>query len=248
MRAALTLLGILVFTLPLQAETHEVWVAASAHALGGFNSTWRTDAFVRNTGTETAAVSVYYLQGGADASASAANLARPPATVQVPAGGQVKVPDILFALFSLESASGGLLFSSPQPIQVVSRTYNFSETAEYGQFIGGVPVAGALASATLVGATGTGGFRTNMGFLNPSRSVSATVALGFLDGDGASIKTDSVSLPPFTQVQYPDLFTVFALGPRDTVTVTYATGPPVLGYLSVVDTSTNDPICVPGLP
>ena len=246
MRVVLLLLGFIVFALPLQAETHEVWVAASAHALGGFNSTWRTDAFVRNTGTEAATGSVYFLQSGADAAASAANLARTPATVPVPAGGQVKVPDILLPLFSLQSASGGLLFSSPQPIQVVSRTYNMAEGAEYGQFIGGV--SGAQAEARLVGATGTGGFRTNMGFLNPSRTASAAITLGFLEGSGASIKGDAVTLPPFTQVQYPDLFTYFALGPRDTVTVTYAAPTPVLGYLSVVDNSTNDPIFVPGQP
>lgn len=246
MRVVILLLGFVVFALPLQAETHEVWVAASAHAIGGFNSTWRTDAFVRNTGTEAATVSVYFLQSGADAAASAANLARPPATVPVPPGGQVRVPDILLALFSLQSASGGLLFSSPQPIQVVSRTYNLAEGAEYGQFIGGV--SGAQAEARLVGAAGTGGFRSNMGFLNPSRSASASITLGFLDGDGVSIKGDAVTLPPFTQVQYGDLFTTFALGPRETVTVTYAAGTPVLGYLSVVDNATNDPIFVPGLP
>jgi hypothetical protein len=158
----------------------------------------------------------------------------------------VKVPDILLTLFSLQSASGGLLFSSPQPIQVVSRTYNMAEGAEYGQFIGGV--SAAQTDARLVGATGTGGFRSNMGFLNPSRSASASITLGFLDGDGASIKGDAVTLPPFTQVQYADLFTTFALGPRETVTVTYAAGTPVLGYLSVVDNATNDPIFVPGLP
>jgi hypothetical protein len=247
MRTALFLLGLFVFALPLQAEPYEVWVAATAHAQGGFNSTWRTDAFIRNSGTEAATVSVYYLQGGADAAASTANLARPPATVPVPAGGQVKVADILLTLFGLQSASGGLLFSSPQPIQVVSRTYNMAETAEYGQFIGGVPLAGALSQARLVGASGSGGFRTNLGFLNPSRSATASVSLGFLDGGGASIKADAVTLPPFTQVQYPDLFTVFGLGPRDTVTVTYGAGTPVLGYLSVVDNATNDPIFVPGL-
>ncbi len=246
MRIAIFLTGLCMLGLPLQAATHEIWVTASAHVAGGFDSNWRTDVHVFNGGSQTAAVSVFFLQSGPDN--SAANLARPPAAVEVPAGGQIRVGDILSSLFGLTSASGSLLFSSEQPIQVVSRTYNKLEKGEYGQFIGGVPASQALAQARLVGAVGTGGFRTNLGFVNPSRTAAASVTLAFLDGKGTALASAPLTLQPFTHIQYNDLFATFGLTPQDPVTAHYTSGVPVLGYLSVADNITNDPIYIPGQP
>lgn len=249
MRVKFFLMGMCLLVLPLQAATHEVWVTASAHVAGGYESNWRTDVHIYNEGGQTASVSVSFLAGGPDQ--SAANLARDPMAVEVGAGSQVKVPDILLSLFGLDSASGSLLFASEQPIRVVSRTYNKLAAGEYGQFIGGVPASNALAEARLVGAVGAAGdegFRTNLGFVNPSRTVTAAIALDFLNAKGAVLKSTTLTFPPFTYLQYNDLFAYFGIAYQDPVTIHYASNTPVLGYLSTADKGTNDPIYVPGLP
>jgi hypothetical protein len=228
------------------AQSADVWVAASAHVAGGFNSNWRTDVWVYNGGTAQADISIYFLQTGADKSAE--NLARPPVAATIPAGNQKAFGDILKTTFSLDSASGSLYFSSSQPVKVVSRTYNKLEAGEYGQFIGGQPGTSALSQARLVGATGTSTFRTNMGFANPSRTATASVTLTFLSRSGSTVKTEALTLAPFVQIQINDIFAFYGISSQENMTVAYVSDTPVLGYLSIVDNATNDPIFVPGLP
>jgi hypothetical protein len=248
MRKPSTLWVLLVFLLPAvgAAQSTDLWIAASAHVAGGFNSNWRTDVWVYNPGASQAAVSVYFLQTGLDK--SEANLARPPAAVNVPAGNQVELGDILKTVFNLDSASGALYFSSPQLLKIVSRTYNKLDTGEYGQFIGSQAATAPLTQSRLVGATGNAAFRTNMGLLNPSRTSAASVTLNFLARAGQQVQTATVQMPPFTQIQYNDIFAAYGLSPQENMTVVDIATSPVFGYLSVVDNLTNDPIFVPGLP
>ena len=243
------ILGVLVlFLLPAfgSAQSTDVWIAASAHTAGSFNSNWRTDVWVYNTGTAQAGVSIYFLQSGLDQSAG--NLARPAATVTVPVGNQVELGDILKTVFNLDAASGALYFSSDQPLKVVSRTYDKLDTGTFGQFIGSQAASASLTQSRLVGATGDAAFRTNMGFVNPSRTASSSITLSFLTGSGSQVQTATVQMPPFTQIQYSDIFSTYGLSAQENMTVVDNATAPVFGYLSVVDNLTNDPIFVPGLP
>jgi len=176
--------------------------------------------------------------------------------------------DILNNEFSLDGGSGFIIVESvtgTAPV-VTARTYNIVwDTAglvlgTFGQYI---PVANALANvqgpaastsqdvAHLInGPVGSSSFRSNIGFVNPT-GASATVTVTLYDAKGDIIgRTISNTVGSFQSKQITDVFAAAGVsqsnyqGARAEISSTQ----PVVGYASVVDNNSGDPIYIPGYP
>jgi len=236
---------ILFLLFSFQMYAGEIWLSASAHATGAYETNWRTDVSVLNNGLEEANISIYFLQSGADKSEE--NLSRNPVSINLPPKNQVKIDDILKEKFGIEAGSGALMLSSDKEILVVSRTYNKLPDKEYGQFIPGISISKAKKEQKLIGAISSTSFRTNLGILNPSKTEKAQINLKFLNKNGGLIKESNVELNQWVHIQFNDLFSYFGITPQEDVSIILNSSTPIFCYLSVVDNQSSDPIFIPGL-
>lgn len=229
----------------IQLFSEEIWLSASAHATGAFETNWRTDVSILNKSSEDANIAIYFLQSGFDKSEE--NLSSSPVFVNLPPKNQMKIDDILKEKFGIETGSGALMFSSDKEILVVSRTYNKLPDKEYGQFIPGVSISGAKKEQKLIGAVSSQAFRTNLGILNPSKTEKAQINLKFLSKNGGIIKETNLELNQWVHVQFNDLFSYFGIAPQEDVSIFISSSTPIFCYLSIVDNKSSDPIFMGGL-
>ncbi len=231
--------------LSLDISAKEVWVFASAHATGAYETNWRTDLSILNNSNGNAEVKVYLLLSGVDKSSE--NLSRAPKILNINPKNQIRVDDILKEYFNVEQGSGALLFSSEGDIFVVSRTYNLLPDKEYGQFIPGVEGEKAKKEQRIIGAISSFLYRSNFGLLNPSKTDRAQINLKFLNQKGNLIKEEVLNLDPWVHIQFNDFFTYFNINPQEDVTIEVNSNLPIFAYLSTVDNKSSDPIFIPGL-
>jgi len=66
-----------------------------------------------------------------------------------------------------------------------------------------------------------------MGLVNPSRTSSSSVTLNFLTRAGQQAQTATIQMPPFTQIQYSDIFATYGLSPQENMTVVDTATSPV---------------------
>lgn len=139
-----------------------------------------------------------------------------------------------------------------------SRTYSVTSLGTFGQFIPALPLANFLAKSDVSKislqqvsqSNASGGFRTNLGFVEGSGQPVDFVATLFDDG-GAKLAERAYSLKPFEsqQIRLDSFFNVNGVtlpnvaDARVEVKVTSDTGH-VTAYASVLDNTTTDPLLV----
>ncbi len=143
---------------------------------------------------------------------NSAGMAAPTATksVTVPAGSQIVLDDVLGQTFS-SSGIGALRISADQDVVGDSRLLNderASNAGTTGMAVPAIPVEAVcrngtvdfLSNASSADASSGLGFRTNIGYFNPT-TTPATIAFTANHDDGSAIATKSVTVPGFAHAQ-----------------------------------------------
>lgn len=230
----------------VSAQETTLFFAAAASSPGANNTFYVTDARLFNPDpTNPVTVQIAFLP----ANTNNTNAVEVPVTIGPRHGAAL---DDLVATTLQRSGSGGVRLRANRPFLATSRTYNTGDgtSGTFGQFIPGSTAAEALQQGILlqvVNDPAASGFRTNVGFLNPSSS-SVTVSYKVYNAATATLLGEgSRDLQPLGFSQVNNVFS--AISQANTVvenaTVELTATGPVLAYASVVDNTSGDPIFVP---
>jgi hypothetical protein len=240
--------GSVQLTVTPSASDTDLYIATGAHRAGFNNTTWRTDVWVKNTGTSLAHYSIGVLARDTD------NSAPDTRTFTLDQGHSATFADILDSVFGFSGAAALRVAPVDGKIIVTSRTYNQLAAGTYSQFVPAVPRAQAVAygyDAYLIGLSHDPslqqGFRTNIGLVSASPAP-ITLVLDFFDADGIHLGTIQAALSPFEFVQLDRAFeqvTTGVVASGSVVVSTLTAGGKFFAYASVVDNITGDPNYVP---
>jgi hypothetical protein len=237
-------------------------IPAVAHA-DGIGSRFVSDVRLTNTASQSISYQLTYTPNGTDGTVTGKQT-----TLTVNAGDTKALNDIVKDWYGsgvLGEAPQGSLeirplnFAGKDPVSInlatvaASRTYSVAATGTFGQYIPALPLVNFLskASASKISlqqvsqSSVTGGFRTNLGFIEGSGQAVDFVAT-LLDDAGHTVAERAYSLKPYeSQQQRLDQF--FGISSitdgRVEVRVTSDTGH-VSAYASVLDNITTDPLLV----
>jgi len=197
---------------------------------------WQTDVDADNRGLMPATVLLQLL-------ASDRGNAQPEThELTIAPGSTVRWHDVFGTVFGFEGTGALRVLVGSADVRVDSRTYADTPDGTYGQGIG--PHTGADAirygqPARLLQLSQGPAFRTNAGFVNLTGGQ-AVVEYALLDGDGAVVAHETVTLRPFEHAQLNRVFPSPVEVGSATVRV-LTPGGAVLAYGSVVDNPTDDP-------
>lgn len=239
----------------MRAQLASEWVLPVTGKVTGANETnFVTDIRILNRSQADAVVRIDYF------ALSTTGLEDPTATrrVTVPALSQVVLNDTLGNLFET-TGLGAMTFVSDREMMIVGRVIN--DLREIGMGTNGLfLVAPPLADASTGGAfpflsnatideIGAGiGFRTNVGFFNPSpRAINLTVSV-FRSADGVFIGSSTIQLGPFQQQQGRIFDLVKGVPPEEQgiedFFATWRSTGPAFVYVSVTDNATGDALVI----
>ena len=224
-----------------------------AKVAGAAGTNFVTDVRIINEGSAAANVTLDYFQ------ASPAGQTAPTATrtVSVAAGEQSVIDDLIGTLSA--SGLGGLRITSDQPVTVVARVINDqrgSGAGTTGFSVEARELSEARSSGTIGflsnGSTadiGAGiGFRTNMGYFNPTASPVTATFTARRTSDGSVLGMSTVTIPGFSQVQGAVFTLISGVAAGDQVQpdfyVTWTASAPIYVYGSVVDNRTGDSVLI----
>jgi hypothetical protein len=224
------------------AQSAQWMVPAGAHAIGAEDTNWRTDLRLVNGSDAEVTVTVYLLK--AKRNNSALDMS---AQYTIPAGGQVVVGDIFFEAWAFDGNGALLIDCDSEELVVTSRTYNLlSDGRTYGQFLPGVPVADALQPGEeghIIYLAKSDIFRSNLGFA-ATTAQGGTVTVMLYDEFGAQVGTKNQSFLPYDHRQIFDIFAASGAPPSTAARAVITTDAPVVGYGSIADAGTGDPVAV----
>jgi hypothetical protein len=237
-------------------------IPAVAHA-DGIGSRFVSDVRLTNTASQSISYQLTYTPNGTDGTITGKQT-----TLTVNAGDTKALNDIVKDWYG-----SGVLGEAPQgsleirPLNyagkdavnitlatvAASRTYSVASTGTFGQYIPALPLVNFLSKASLSKislqqvsqSSATGGFRTNLGFIEGSGQPVDFVAT-LLDDAGHMVAERSYSLKPYEsqQQRLDQFFSVSSITDgRVEVRVTSDTGH-VSAYASVLDNTTTDPLLV----
>jgi hypothetical protein len=215
------------------------WTEIAARLEGSAGSVWRTDVVAKNNGDAMANLTFYLHADGGMFSA--------PSSVDPGAQGIFEdVVDIIGA----DGEKGALEICSDQPLEVVARIFNVSDTGTFGQFLDGINFSGLDEGddGRLYGLRQMSGeFRTNISVTNTGMET-ATVAVTLYGTDGSELTSYELTigsgmavqdLEPFrTRASSPDLGWGYAI-------VEVISGDGIVTSASVIDSRTNDATTIP---
>ncbi|MFI5165205.1 MAG: CHRD domain-containing protein [Thermoanaerobaculales bacterium] len=238
----------------LTATETDANFAVAAHNAGLGGSFFKTDARALSLTDEPATVyAEWYLHGVASATGPTRT-----ASFVIPANGQAVYDDIVSSLFATSDRGAIRLFSS-FPFLAIARNFNdqrSSGNGTYGQNEPGLGLDGALTSGALIlnsnqpQSTGLG-YRTNVGYFNPSPN-SIDVTFNVHNPDGTLVAPPSkATFPAWDDDQA--LFYQFIPGiPTDQQTlanffITFTATKPIYIFSSPVDNKTSDGMHQPAI-
>jgi subtilisin-like proprotein convertase family protein len=211
-------------------------IAAVAHTPGALGTVWQTDVRLFNRGSAIANVTAIFTHAGEEGwnHFTAVKLSI--------AARQVMALDDVVAATMRSSGIGQLEFLGDSDALVISsRTYTRANGGTYGQFI---PAASTNESASTVfipRIKAMPDFRTNIGFAETAGG-SGTVRVTLFDGaTGSIVSQQDLAVVPFGQLQFPA--TGAALMTAELRVISGDAR--ILGYSSVIDNHSGDPIYVP---
>jgi len=226
---------------------HVVTVAATASIHGANGTFFHTDAWINNPLSVSVSVTATYRCFGG------VNCGSGTATFNIDAGKAITFPDIINTLFGAPETAGAITFAYTSPfyesnLRVVTRTYTPSLPAPTnGTFLEGRAAITNVGAVTFVGlgnhgADRTSGFRTNVGFYNPS-GFSNTVTFTLAATDGTPIGSPVQQIwGPREARQINDIFSAAGAGSTVTTdaTVHVTATLPGFPYVSVTDNQSGD--------
>ncbi|HEV7573951.1 MAG TPA: M57 family metalloprotease [Thermoanaerobaculia bacterium] len=237
-------------------------IPAIAHA-DGIGSRFVSDVRLTNTASQSIDYELTYTPNGTDGTVTGKQV-----TLTVKAGDTKALNDIVKDWYGSgvlgEPPQGSLEirplnFAGKDPVSIslatvaASRTYSVAATGTFGQYIPALALVNFLskASASKISlqqvsqSSATGGFRTNLGFIEGSGQAVDFVAT-LLDDAGHTVAERAYSLKPYEsqQQRLDQFFSVSSITDgRVEVRVTSDTGH-VSSYASVLDNTTTDPLLV----
>lgn len=225
--------------------------AAPTHALtpgtdvlvpaAGRLSTWVTDLYIMNPGTEATTVTVGWLVRG-QANPDPVDL-----SFSLGPDETLTLPDVILDQFGLTTGEGAFRVTSDTEVVVNSRIYSSADGRTYGQGFEGTPVGLATASGArsdIVGLSSNSQFRTN--FYACAGPDGATLDMVLVDPEGAEIATKTKTLQawmPF--LKRIDQLMVTGDFDDGTLKVTVTEGSSIVGA-SKVDSASSDPTTLEG--
>ncbi len=225
-----------------------LFIPAAAHVSGAAGTDWRTDLEVHNHGDAQAQYEIALLVQ------DVANPNPMSLPFHLSSGQSVRYSDVLYSAFGFTGSAALRITATTGEIAVSSRTFNQTPDGTYGQYIGAVPSAGAIAfgqegriiQLTHNQASDTG-FRTNVGLLNASDGQ-ILVEVDLYRWDGTQLGTRSFWLEAASFTQKDRLFRTVTGDDVSDGYITIRTLTPngrFFAYASVVDNRTGDPIYIP---
>jgi subtilisin-like proprotein convertase family protein len=218
-------------------------IAVVGHVSGANGTRFVSDVRILNRGTTTAGITLIYTPSGANGNTTFA------AVKASIAAGQVMALDDIVANQFQTSGTGQLeIQGDVAQLAITSRTYTKTTGATsgtYGQFVPAMATGAATGGAVIAGyAENDAAFRTNYGFAETSGN-SGTVRITVLDArNGAIVFTRDHEIAPYSHGQ-------FTLGDPQgdfVIVLSVSAGAHILGYTSVIDNRSGDPIYVPAVP
>ena len=233
---------------------NEFDVPIAGKVTNGRGQNFITDVRIFNPSYDTAAAAlVEYFSAGTPGNSSAA--ASTP--VNIPARGTAVLNDIAGTSgLNKPGTTGGLRVTSADSIAVTSNIFDdqrSNQKGTFGQFVTAFTNAQALRRgviAQLAQQTDTtSGFRTNVGFFNPS-AQSITVRLELRDAQGNLLGTNSIVVPPFSQQQngIAVYFPSVDFTSRPDLTLSFDASAPLFAYGSLNDNVSSDAVFVGAQP
>lgn len=231
---------------------NEYDVAVAGRVTNGLGQTFVTDVRVFNPSYTNAATALLeYFPARIGPNATAANSI----AVNIPPRGTALLNDVTGAAHLASSGTiGALRVSSATPLAVTSRVYlDRQAQGTLGQFVPAQPRANALRRGVMAqlsnSADLTRGFRTNVGFFNPTQS-DVTVRLELRNAGGTLIAQNTVIIGALSQQQNAirTYFPAADLSHADDLTLSFDASAPIFVYASVNDNVSGDSIFVPAQP
>ena len=238
----------------VEAGIRTAFLPVVGKVTGANNTNFVTDMRIVNHGGATANVTLdYFAQSGAGQTAPTVTK-----TVTIAPGEQKVLDDFVGATLAT-TGLGALRITSDQNVTATSRVINDLRGSNLGT-TGFATTAASLDEAGTTGTitflsqasgadVGTGvGFRTNLGYFNPSASSVTATFVARRTSDGAVLGTNEVTIPGYSMVQQSAFGLLSAVGEADRVQpnfyVTWASSAPLFVYGSVVDNKTGDSVIV----
>lgn len=230
----------------------DLWIPSVGHGPGQFGSQWRTDVWVsRPQGSSAATVDIYFLPRGETNSWPAESR-----RVTVNPGETREFPDIVKELFAKDNAFGALRFVASDEVVVTARIYSAGltvvdpstgqqKTGSAGQFFAALPAEVAIAAGESTDIQGVGqdsAVRTNVGWVEVAGN-SCVVQLQRIDGNGATVATQTYNVQPYAVVQKGNILNELGgSGGNQRLRVSVVSGTcRLLAFGSRLDNATNDP-------
>lgn len=220
---------------------------------GANNTEYKADVRLVNiSGLAHDVLLEYYASGQAANAAPTAS-----ATVNLAAGEQKLLNNVLLTQFNIPTGTGALRVISSRPILGTARIYNDQRPVGNGTFsqltIGATDrnavARGLLPMLSHQPAGSRLGYRTNIGWFNHQPN-SANVTFVAHDNNGAVLATSAPqAIPSLSQLQVP-LGALFpTLAARDDLYVTFdSDNDSLFVYASVIDNANGDGLYIPGMP
>lgn len=172
----------------------DVVIPAAARGAGAAGSVWLTRLYLRNTGSGTATVALYWFNRGE------ANPDPPSQVVSIAPGATMVLDDVILESFGLTSGGGAIGVASSQPLVASAAILNTAGGTEFGQGFQGVPVENAIAageSLSVVGLKHNSDYRTNV-YLVDATGAGSTATVSIVNTAGTVIGSRQYTLGAFT--------------------------------------------------
>ena len=234
-----------------------VYIPTVVKSAGLNGTSFVSDLRIVNPTGITASVVVDYFAAAGSASGPTATT---PAHLVSP-NNQAVFDDALSSLFNLSSGFGTFRLTSNVPLVVTSRVLNDQRPNNAGTNGLGVPAAATtetptngtlplLSNASASDTAAGKGFRTNIGFFNPTANT-VTAKFTAKKNDGTTIgSTVTVTVPGFARVQQAAFDLISTVTGSDTTQpdfyVAYSATGPLFVYAALVDNKTGDGIYATG--
>jgi hypothetical protein len=179
--------------------TELVFVPAAANAEGSGGSFFVTTVDVFNGGSSTASYRILWLPRGSDNASPLES-----ALFTLEPGAVERFDNILAEVFAADGAVGAVaVLSDSEALEVMSRTFNQTDSGTFGQSIPGVPTAELIQAgsrARVLFLTENGDYRSNLGLVN-GVGEPITVQWELFAADGSVIGSGERDLPAWGNVQ-----------------------------------------------
>lgn len=234
-----------VTVMPARASSGPLVVPVAVHQTGYNGTSWRTDLEVVNTGEEEARFTVDYWP----ADAAGPEVSSP--ELELVPGAAARYADVVASLFGTGGKGTLLIRPVSGTLAAASRTYTPSDHGSYGEAVAGVTLAEVgFAGGSWVGLpveqNGSTGFRTSVGLVNLSAGPAQVLWVG---ASYPGLDQWAVAAHSLHQLDHA---LAHETGPPPELTLSFhvlpPSGHPVLGYVSIVDNVTGDPVFYPASP